>query len=136
MKRSPCAAHAAASQLAAVPLPADRINSPGAHALLWDAKTLPARILIHSGLKGGFIEAAKSLPSVEEVKPTMKHSTAYLWIDGLRLALLAQKMVDQDEYEKARAISASLTLHIEKFEAAERNAVAAANRTSPSAWPE
>ena len=69
-------AYAAASQIAAIPLPKDRLASPGTRNLLWDAKTLPARILIHRGLENSFVEASKALPSVEEVKPSMKTSAA------------------------------------------------------------
>jgi len=122
-------AHAAAKQIAATPLPADRLTSDGARGLLWDAKTLPARILIHRGLENSFVEATNSLPGIEEVKPTMKQSNAYLWIDGLRIALLAQQLVDKGDYEKARGIAASLALHIEKFEASEHSAIALGERS-------
>lgn len=122
-------AHAAAKQIASTALPAERLSSPGVRQLLWDTKTLPARILIHRGMKDSFLEASKALPSVEEVKPTMKLSNAYLWIDGLRLALMAQQLVDKDEHDKARAVAASLAIHIEKFEAAERNAASLGERS-------
>lgn len=122
-------AHAAAKQIAATPLPVGRLNSDGARALLWDAKTLPARILIHRGLEESFIKAGESLPSVDEVKPTMKQSNAYLWIDGLRIALTARKLADQGDYERARAVAASLAIHIKKFEDSEHSAVALGERS-------
>lgn len=122
-------AHAAAKQIAKAELPAERISSEGARSLLWDAKTLPARILIHRGLQDSFIKAGESLPSVDEIKPTMKQSNAYLWIDGLRIALAARKLADEGEYDKARGVAASLALHIEKFEAAERSALGLGERS-------
>lgn len=122
-------AHAAAKQVAAIPLPAERLASPGARMLLWEAKTLPARILIDRGLSDSFVEAGKSLPTINEVKPSIRHSNAYLWIDGLRLALETQKLIDEKQFGKARAVAASLALHIEKFEAAERNAASLGERS-------
>ena len=122
-------AHAAAKQVAAIPLPAGRLASPGARMLLWEAKTLPARILIDRGLKDSFVEAGKSLPTIDEVKPSIRHSNAYLWIDGLRLALKIQELIDEKEFGKARAVASSLALHIEKFEAAERNAASLGERS-------
>ncbi len=122
-------AHAAATQVASIPLPADRLASPGARNLLWDAKTLPARILIHRGLEDSFVEASKALPTVAEVKPTMKTSSAYLWIDGLRLALAAQQLVDKGDIDKARAVVASMSIHLEKFEDSERTAAALGERS-------
>ena len=122
-------AHAAATQVAAIPLPADRLDSPGARILLWDAKTLPARILIHRGLAESFVEASKALPEVKAVESTMKHSNAYLWIDGLRLALVAQQFVDQNEHDKARAVAASLAIHVDKYDESERSAAALGERS-------
>ena len=122
-------AHAAATQLAAIPLPADRLSSPGARNLLWDAKTLPARILIHRGLRDNFIEASKALPDVELVKPTQKHSSAYLWIDGLRIALAAKQLAAEGDHKKARTLVASLAIHVAKFKATERAAIALGERS-------
>ncbi|MDX1679309.1 MAG: tetratricopeptide repeat protein [Akkermansiaceae bacterium] len=122
-------AHAAALQLAATPLPDDRLASPGAKVLLWDAKTLPARILIHRGLEEGFVEAAKALPSVDTIKPSMKHSVAYLWIDGLRLALEAQKLIDQGDIARALALVTALDLHMKKFSTTEHTALVLGERS-------
>jgi len=122
-------AHAAALQVAATPLPADRLSSAGARFLLWEAKTLPARILIHRGLKDSFVEASKSLPTPEEVKPTMKLSTAYLWIDGLRLTLEGHKRIDADQLEEARVIVATLDVHMSKMDETEQLATVLGERS-------
>ncbi len=103
--------YAAASQVAATPLPKDRIASPGARFLLWDAKTLPARILIHRGLEGNINEASRSLPKPEEVMEIRKDSLAYWWIDGLRFALEAQRMIHAGDIEGARNVAAALAQH-------------------------
>ena len=104
-------AYAASRQIAATPFPADRAASPGARLLLWDAKTLPARILLHRGLNGNAREAMGSLPKPAELKKYHESSLAYWWIDGLRLALEAQRMIDAGELDEAKQVSAALTHH-------------------------
>lgn len=118
-------AYAAARQVASTPMPADRPGSPGARFLLWDVKTLPARILIHRGLPGNADEAANSLPKPDEVKNWRKHSLAFWWIDGLRFALEAQHLMDQGDFKGAREVVDAITLHGENM--AKTQAAAAAN---------
>lgn len=104
-------AYAAARQVASTPLPADRPASPGARFLLWEAKTLPARILIHRGLRGNAAEAAGSLPKPKDVEEYRKYSLAYWWIDGLRFALEAQRLINAGKIDEAREVVAALTQH-------------------------
>jgi hypothetical protein len=87
-------AYAAARQVAATPFPKDRAASPGARLLLWDAKTLPARILLHRSLRGNAKDALSSMPHPDDLQDTHQKSLAYWWIDGLRLALEAQRLID------------------------------------------
>ncbi len=108
-------AYAAARQVASIPLPENRPSSAGARCIMWDAKTLPARILIHRRLVGNSIEAARSLPKPEEVREFHKTSLAYWWIDGLRFALEAQRLVEVCDLAEAHNVMAALTLHGEKM---------------------
>lgn len=104
-------AYAAARQAASTPIPPDRPSSAGARFLLWDAKTLPARILIHRGLRGNADEAANSLPRPDDMKDYRKHSLAYWWMDGLRFTLEAHRLIDSGNLEEARNVVAALTQH-------------------------
>ncbi|MCP5543052.1 MAG: hypothetical protein H7A49_04005 [Akkermansiaceae bacterium] len=117
-------AYAASRQLASTPVPEDRPSSPGARLLLWDAKTLPARILLNRGLTGNAAEAAASLPSPEEIKKFHKHSLAYWWIDGLRFCLDARKQIDNGDLDEARNVVAALTQHGETMVKTRPQAVA------------
>ncbi|HEX5790317.1 MAG TPA: tetratricopeptide repeat protein, partial [Luteolibacter sp.] len=120
---------AAARQVAATPLPQKRIESAGARALLWEAGTLPARILIHRGLKEERIEASRSLPSTDQVKATVKLSCAYLWIDGLRIALEAQQAIDKQQLDKARLAAQALEQHIAMMDGTEKHAIILGERS-------
>lgn len=123
--------YAASRQLAATPLPDGRPSSPGSRFLLWDAKTLPARILLHRGFKGNAAEGANSLPRPDEVKPLHAHTLAYWWIDGLRFALEAQRLLDEGKNEEARQVVDALTRH---GEAMARTQQAATHSGERSSW--
>jgi tetratricopeptide (TPR) repeat protein len=123
-------AYAASRQIAATPFPADRASSPGARFLLWDAKTLPARILLHRGLKGNAREAMDSLPKPDEMKKYHNSSLSYWWIDGLRFALEAQRLIDAGELDEAKEVSAALTQHGESMVKTQAAAVASLERSS------
>ncbi len=123
-------AYAASRQIAVTPFPADRASSPGARFLLWDAKTLPARILLHRGLRGNAREAMDSLPKPEEMKKYQKTSLAYWWIDGLRFALEAQRLIDADDQAEAKEVSAALTHHGEAMAKTQAAASASGERSS------
>jgi tetratricopeptide (TPR) repeat protein len=103
--------YAAARQVAATPVPADRPGSHGARMLWWDAKTLPARILIHRGLRGNANEAAFSLPKPDEVAGHRQHTLAYWWIDGLRFILEGQQLLEDGKLDETRQVIAALTQH-------------------------
>lgn len=122
-------AYAAARQVASIPIPAKRPASAGARFLLWDAKTLPARILIHRGLRGNANEAAGSLPKPDEVKEFRKHSLAYWWIDGLRFALEAQRLMDEGNLEEARNVVDALTMHGESMTKTQAASAASGERS-------
>lgn len=105
-------ARAVAEQIAAVSLPKDRPNSPGMRFLLWDAKTLPARIVLARNLPDtAAADAAAALPAPEALAPIRKTSAAFVWIDGLRLCLEARKQINAKDYDGARATVAALTTH-------------------------
>jgi tetratricopeptide (TPR) repeat protein len=123
-------AYTAARKVAAIPVQAGRPSSPGSRFLLWDVKTLPARILIHRGLRGNANEAAHSLPKPDEVKEFRKHSLAYWWMDGLRFALEAQRLIDAGDLAGAREVVAALTQHGEAMAKTQSAATASGERST------
>jgi tetratricopeptide (TPR) repeat protein len=124
-------AYAAARQIAATPLPEKRNASPGVRFLLWEADTLPARILLHRGLRGNAAEALHSLPKPPNIKATHEKSLAYWWIDGLRFALEARRLLDDGKFGEAQQVVAAFTLHGEEMSKTQAEAAAIGER---SAW--
>jgi len=123
--------YTASLQVAATPLPAGRLSSPGARSLLWDAKTLPARILVHRGLQGNSNEISRALPKTEDIMATRKDSLAYWWIDGLRFALEAQRLMDAGKLDDARNVVTALGQHREMMA---KTQAASAESGERSAW--
>ncbi|MGD7653601.1 MAG: tetratricopeptide repeat protein [Verrucomicrobiales bacterium] len=123
-------AYVSAQRVASIELPADRPSSPGSRYLMWDAKTLPARLLISRGSKGSAAQAAKSLPSPDQVEAFRKHSLAYWWIDGLRFVIEAQRLIDAGDLDGAREVVAALTLHGESMTKTQNAAIASGERSS------
>ena len=124
------AALAAARKLAATPLPENRPSSPGARFLLWDAVTLPARILLQHGQRGHAKEAALTLPKPDALKKTHQHSFAYWWIDGRRFALEAERLIEEGDLAGAGDVVAALTQHGEAMQATQAGAAANGERSS------
>ena len=122
-------ASAAAAKVAATPMPAKRSASPGSRLLQWDAKTLPARLLIAQGKHGYAAEALRSLPKPDEMKDLHKHSLAYWWLDGLRLYLEAQRLIEAKDLAGARDVVTALTQHGESMAATQKDAVIRGERS-------
>lgn len=122
-------AYAAARQVAAIPLPEKRLSSPGARFMLWDAQTLPARILIRRSLKGNSNEASRSLPKPDAVKNLRAHSLANWWIDGLRFALEARRLIDEGKPDEAAPVVDALTQHGESMASTQPAAISGGERS-------
>jgi tetratricopeptide (TPR) repeat protein len=121
-------AYAAALRVAATPVPKDRAAAPGARLLLWEAKTLPARILLHRNLPGNALEALASLPKPAEMREYQGKSLAYWWIDGLRFALEAKRRIDEKNFMTAREVTVAMSQHGAHFSKTQSTANAIGER--------
>jgi tetratricopeptide (TPR) repeat protein len=108
-------ARAAARKLSGTPLIDARPSSPGNRFLLWEAKTLPARLMLRSNPQGTTKEAAASLPKPAEIAKTREHSLAYWWIDGLRFVIDARRLLEKRDLNGARDVLVALSGHIESM---------------------
>ena len=125
------AAFTAARELAAMDVPDGRAQSPGARALWWEARTLPARLYLRNSHHGDVEMAQASLPSAEEVREYRHLTLAVWWIDGFRIALEARRMLVAGDHEDARNVSEALSLHGERMAETQ---VAASLSGERSAW--
>lgn len=118
------AALAAARAMAATPLPEDRPSSPGNRMLLWEVATLPARLLLSQSTKGDMAAVAASLPKPDSLKKFRDHTLAYWWIDGLRLVIEAERLLEKNDLTGAREVLQALAHHGESFAKMRPSAVA------------
>lgn len=102
---------ASAEKLANTSVDASRPAAAGTRQLLWEGKTLPARVLLRRGLEGDSAKALASLPTPEEMKPFLGKSLSYWWIDGLRIALEAQRLLDIQVLDQATETVNAMSFH-------------------------
>lgn len=124
-------AMAAAGRLAATPLPTKRDFSSGSRILLWEAKTLQARLLLARGGKGCAAKAMATLPTPASLKSTHGQCLAYWWIDALRLVLETQRLAEAGDLTEARKVQDAITFHGDKMAKAQPLAAELGER---SAW--
>ncbi len=124
-------AYAAAKLVADIPFPADRGTSAGARFLLWEAKTLPARLLMRRSQPADLEQALASLPKPVDIGPTSSKSLAFWWIDGLRMFLDARRLLGEGKYEEARETAAALNFHGDRMAKVQNTASLTGER---SAW--
>jgi tetratricopeptide (TPR) repeat protein len=122
---------AAAKRLAATPLPQDRASSAGVRFMMWEAQTLPARLLMRRGKSGDAALALAALPATKTLKPFHQECLAYWWIDGLRIALEAQRLLEAGKPADARKAVDALAFHGERMAKAQSVANEGGER---SAW--
>jgi len=120
---------AAAKQIAAIPIESDRASSPGARLLMWDAKTLPTRILMRRNLRGNEVEALASLPKGQEMKSYSKDTLAYFWMDGLRLAFEVERLTGKKDFSSARNVVEAMGVLGEAFSKTQARANSSGERT-------
>jgi tetratricopeptide (TPR) repeat protein len=113
-----------AEKIAATPTDPARASAAGTRALIWYAQTLPAQVLLRRSLPGDSAKAFASLPSREKGAPFREKSLSYWWVDGLRIAIESQRLLDAGDLEKAIETIPALTLHGQAM--VKRQAVASA----------
>ncbi len=97
--------------------------------LLWEARTLPARLLLARAGKGDVAAAAASFPKPDSLKKFHDHTLAYWWIDGLRFVIEADRLLEKNDLSGAREVLQALAHHGESF-ARMRSAAAAGGEAS------
>lgn len=106
---------AAATSLAAKKVPVERTASSGGRMLLWEAKTLPARLLMSRAEKGDAAKALASLPPAADFKIYADRSLARWYLDGLRLDLEGLRLLDEGKIKEAADVAELLSNHGEAF---------------------
>ncbi|MFK7851248.1 MAG: hypothetical protein AB8D78_09745 [Akkermansiaceae bacterium] len=106
---------ASAKKIAKTSVDLERYAAPGTRQLLWQARTLPARILLDRGSKGDAKTALGLLPKTDENEDFTKKSLSYWWVDGLRIVLEAHRLLDEGDLKKASETIGAVSYHGQAF---------------------
>ncbi|MEK7948975.1 hypothetical protein [Luteolibacter soli] len=121
---------AAAKAVAAIEVKPERSNSEGGQLVMWEGRTLAARLLMRRGLPGDAALALSTLPDPEKQKVYGKISHAVWFYQGLACALEARKALEEGKLEEARKIIDALTVHGDQMSKTRQAASAAGERSS------
>jgi tetratricopeptide (TPR) repeat protein len=102
---------AVAKSVAAIKVPPERAASEGGQLLLWEGRTLSARLLMRRSLPGDTALALASLPKPEDQKVYGKRTHAIWMYQGLAIVLEARKALEEGRPDDARKIAEALTVH-------------------------
>ncbi len=122
-------AFTAATALANKMVPKERAGSTGGRMLLWEGKTLPARLLMARGLKGDAAKALTTLPSSQEIGAFREKSLANWYIDGLRLYLDGLRLMDEKKYPEASEVALAMSHHGEMMSRVQESASVGGERS-------
>jgi len=101
----------AAKTLAKVPVDPKRAGAPGTRMLLWEARTLPARLLLARGKKGDAAAGLATLPKPGDSQLLAEKSDARYYYQGLVALLEGHKALDDGKIDRARQLANALAMH-------------------------
>jgi tetratricopeptide (TPR) repeat protein len=109
--------------LAKVPVPEDRLQSPGARMMWWEANTLEARLLMRRAEKGDYARAKASLPPKQLVQKMSRHSKVAFFYQGLAMTLEGQIALAEKNAARAEEIQQALAMHLPLMEQVRGDAI-------------
>ncbi len=102
---------ASATEISKIPIDIKRPTAPGSRQILWNAQTLPARILFYRGDKTDPTAALLTLTKPQDWETFRKNSLSHWWTDGLRIALQAHRLVKAGDLKAAEDTLNALSFH-------------------------
>jgi tetratricopeptide (TPR) repeat protein len=102
---------AAASSLGKVSLDVERVGAPGSRLLMWEARTLGARLLLARRAAGDAAAGLKTLPKPGSPELQIEKSDARYYYQGLATVLEGRMALEKGNLERASELSGALTMH-------------------------
>jgi len=90
-----------AKELAALKVESKRLNSAGANLVVWNARTLPARIYLARGWESDFSAAAESFPKAGDEQLFIGRTISVFYLEGLRQYIEGRKSLVNGDREEA-----------------------------------
>jgi len=101
----------AARALASVPVDPKRAGVPGTRMLMWEARSLPVRLLLARGKKGDAAAGLATLPKPGDPQLIPDKSDAKYYYQGLVALLEGRKALDEGKIDRAGKVAVALTAH-------------------------
>jgi len=95
---------AVANQVAKLQVDGERLGSPGANLVMWEARTLPTRLLLARGAGGDFDAAMAALPGKDDKQLFKERTLSIFYLEGLRQYAAARKALLDGNVDNARLI--------------------------------
>lgn len=121
---------AVAESIAAIKLPPARATSEGGQLLLWEGRTLAARLLMRRSLPGDAARAIKTLPDPEFHKTYGGRTLSVYYYQGLAILLEARKLLDEGKPADALKVAELMARHGEQMAKTSGAAKAGGERSS------
>jgi tetratricopeptide (TPR) repeat protein len=102
---------ALATEISKTPLDSKRPLSPANRQILWDAQSLPARIMLYRAEKTDPTEALVTLAKPQDAEVFRKHSLSYWWTDGVKIVLQAHRLINAGDMKAANDTVNALSFH-------------------------
>jgi len=90
-----------AKKLSELKVDGKRLGATGANLVIWEARTLPARLYIARGWEGDFDRAIASLPGKEDPQLFKTRTLSIFYLEGLRQYLGVRRSLAQGKREEA-----------------------------------
>ncbi|MBK1828356.1 tetratricopeptide repeat protein [Haloferula rosea] len=100
---------AAAMAVAAIEVPIDQVNTSGGRMLMWEARTLPARILMRRDQKGDMKKALETLPDLEALRGVGAKSLVLWSYQSHTSVATSRLLLEEGKLEDARLVSDDVT---------------------------
>ncbi|MFP6880269.1 MAG: hypothetical protein VCA34_04935 [Roseibacillus sp.] len=111
-----------ALQLAKVEVDDKRLSSSGANLVIWEARTLPARLYLARGWKGDFEQAISTLPGKDDPQLFKDRTLSIFYLEALRQYLECRRSLQDGDRDTAHKFRVALSETVQRMMGLQNNA--------------
>ncbi len=109
--------------LALLPINSKRPHSAVSKLLLWEAKTLPAKLYYSRGVENDLAKAQELMPSKKDILSWLPHSPAPLQYEGIHLYLAARRALEAKQTETTLELQNRLSKSLIEYKEAGKQVI-------------
>ncbi|MDE0595244.1 MAG: hypothetical protein OSB65_08360 [Roseibacillus sp.] len=112
-----------AERLTKLQIEGTRLGSAGANLVVWEVRTLPARLYLARGWKGDFAKGIASLPGKNHPQLFKDRTLSIFYLEALRQYLECRKGLEAGDRDLAHKYRLALSETLERMEGLQANAM-------------